>query len=697
MAKIKLEFQPRMPEIEAVPAGSSSEPAPLWKSCDDRTLFERVQINEDAAEHSKVYFKAAEQVLKEFSTVIPACLDRIHEISKFSKWPFYFSRYIRDDVPWLINLTEAIQENKKRGRFLIGFLGPSGSGKSSLINALLRQNILPRSEESASTAVPVEISWNELKAPNQAYRAIVEGISISDFTKELKVLFKDLDSWNSDPDGEDDLPDVETYQRMNQTLSKLKIINPEWKSLDDIKHMSIKDILDLPQVEGILSKIQFLTREGLEDFAEDIKGYIEASKPRSGSNRSSALWPLVKVVRLYIKSDILEHGITLVDLPGTQDSNSPRDAVAENYRKNLNMACVTVRAVRAATDKGGQELLSAPVQLNMQFDGLVTSQSLCYIITQCDVLEDWAKYVKDHPNLRSLLEADMDLIISIIEQLPHIRKQKEKQEKVKGEEDTNLQNLLREEKRLTSQVNKIMAGLKSTGQKRKRQVGEDDSKCLNVQNLFCIYILTNLDFELSSLSEEQRAKIKKLEDARAQIPMIQAKVNEEGNNLSLLQTEESKLSNEKLHALCRVKRACIENRAMLQSTVIQEDYAAQRKMMGKEDLEEPLKVISVSAGVFSHLLEGEKDYAQDRGFSTKRDTHIPELREALLATTLVIREANAKSFNNDAEMSLGHLKSWSDDTAVEYKMNREKRAILNGRFEEEYDKFYEVCTNFARL
>ncbi len=44
-------------------------------------------------------------------------------------------------------------------------------------------------------------------------------------------------------------------------------------------------------------------------------------------------WPLIKVVRIQTKADVLSTGAVIVDLPGVQDSNTARAAVAERYMK----------------------------------------------------------------------------------------------------------------------------------------------------------------------------------------------------------------------------------------------------------------------------------------------------------------------------------------------------------------------------
>lgn len=160
----------------------------------------------------------------------------------------------------------------------------------------------------------------------------------------------------------------------------------------------------LDSKKGLFSKTEAI-------FAKDIKKYIESSAPKEGEDVSISLWPLVKVVRIFVKADILKHGIILVDLPGSGDTSVARVAAAENYRKNLTASVVCAPAPRAGDDKAASDLLMSSVQRrNMQLDGIYTSESLFFVITQTDRLSDWRAYVKDHENLQQANQEDLKTI-----------------------------------------------------------------------------------------------------------------------------------------------------------------------------------------------------------------------------------------------------------------------------------------------
>lgn len=122
---------------------------------------------------------------------------------------------------------------------MIGVIGKSGDGKSTLLNAVLKEDhLLPGHGYLACTAVPIQIcSSEETSNRGGKYKAEVEFVSKQEWLTELKCLLDDAKSEDlaDDDDGEDDkmMRDIR-----NVALAKCKAVYGDLdlksKSLDQL-------------------------------------------------------------------------------------------------------------------------------------------------------------------------------------------------------------------------------------------------------------------------------------------------------------------------------------------------------------------------------------------------------------------------------------------------------------------------------
>jgi hypothetical protein len=231
-------------------------------------------------------------------------------------------------------------------------LGSTGAGKSSIINALLEQeDLVPADDEKACTAVCVEIAWNQDTRPECRYHGVVHRISDDDWRLELEKLMRDVSDQALGRDGDDGEPDLDRNLRIKSAFQKIKCVYPDVKSIEDLQNYSVPQLLADPQVRSLLGEKVSIYESDRQIFATQFKSYIDSTTSKEKGGRSFAQWPLVKCVNLYIKSRILEHGIVLVDLPGSMDTNAARGAIADNYQKALSVTCVVAKTDRASSDK----------------------------------------------------------------------------------------------------------------------------------------------------------------------------------------------------------------------------------------------------------------------------------------------------------------------------------------------------------
>jgi hypothetical protein len=218
------------------------------------------------------------------------------------------------------------------------------------ISALLEhEDLLPADDSKACTAVCVKIVWNRDDNPACAFRARVIFIREENWRAELEALKKDIDDEENNRDLENGDPDVDRAERIKMALSKVRCVYPSIKTKKDMAMCTIDQLIEDPKVKAVLGATREIAEGDREVFAGKIRNYIDSNNTASGP--AFAHWPLVKLVQLDVKSRILKDGLCLVDLPGSNDTNTARGEVASNFQRELAVSIVVAPAARASTDK----------------------------------------------------------------------------------------------------------------------------------------------------------------------------------------------------------------------------------------------------------------------------------------------------------------------------------------------------------
>ena len=243
-------------------------------------------------------------------------------------------------------------------------MGQSGCGKSSVINAILDEEaLLPCNCMEACTAVAVEIAWNVSADTSEAYKCVVEFITVEEWKEELESLIADVLSLDlgsrPNPLASDE----------NVAAAKMKTVYPNL-DLSSLIPDSAAELLNDDAVSGILGQQKVIKAAAGAGryFASQIKPYIDSSNssansdPRARNLKKVPYWPLIKVVKLYTKSEVLSTGLVLVDLPGSGDSNVARAVVAEQYMQSVAAICIFADIKRALTNSVEYEISAINTQ-----------------------------------------------------------------------------------------------------------------------------------------------------------------------------------------------------------------------------------------------------------------------------------------------------------------------------------------------
>lgn len=368
-----LQIQP----IEDYEMGNTSSVAPAEDAEDDAPQHAQSSVHlqalskEESAEKLEAGVKHGVQML-----------DRLVQALEPSKET--------DDVRQWLQQIEIVRQEATGARTVVGVVGNTGAGKSSVINAILdEERLVPTNCMRACTAVVTEMSWNPSEDESSRYRAEIEFIKPAEWENELRVLFEEI------IDGSGNISREVSNADSQAGIAYAKIRAVYWRlTRDDLVASSIEELMSDHSVRGLLGTTKYIKDRHCDTFYKTLQHYVDSKekpeltkdsddedednskgvddkdkKKKKTRKREQEFWPLIKVVRLYVKADALSTGAVLVDLPGVADSNAARAAVAEGYMKLCTGLWIVSPINRAVDDKAAKNLLGSTFRRQLKYDG----------------------------------------------------------------------------------------------------------------------------------------------------------------------------------------------------------------------------------------------------------------------------------------------------------------------------------------
>ncbi|KAL4778791.1 hypothetical protein BJX76DRAFT_352331 [Aspergillus varians] len=254
----------------------------------------------------------------------------------------------------------------------VGFIGDSGAGKSSLINSILNADGLARSsgDGAACTTVVTEFRNVDEQYPDN-YTVKADFMDNAEIRELLEELLWNVRKYYTD-----------AYREVTQPGEQEKIRTAATRAWDTLRSL----FPNQPELG-----LDFLSRDG-EDAAESIASTLEEwaitglnnqpggrdalEVPRVGRHadecmelldnlmvdprdgETTAVWPFVKLIRVYLRSPILRTGLVLADLPGFRDLNYARVRATERYlRHSCDELVIVSMITRAITDQSIADII----------------------------------------------------------------------------------------------------------------------------------------------------------------------------------------------------------------------------------------------------------------------------------------------------------------------------------------------------
>jgi GTPase SAR1 family protein len=604
---------------------------------------------------------------------------------------------------WLQSI-DNVRKQAVRTRTVIGVVGNTGAGKSSVINALLdEERLLPTNCMRACTAVITEISYNY---DGTAYSAEIEFIAANDWRVELETLFKDL----LDGSGNVSKDCTNEDSEAGIAYAKIKAVYPKL-TREDISNSSVEALMKHANVSTLLGSSRAISETDSLIFYRKLQSFVDSKEKTTKSEKDKSdkerrkpremeYWPLIKVVRLYVRSPALSTGAVIVDLPGVHDSNQARAAVAQNYMKQCTGLWICAPINRAVDDKAAKSLLGETFKRQLKMDGgYSTVTFICSKTDDISLME-----AQDSLGIEDELAVLWNKCDELSRKKQSLKKELEQLKETKSDyarameaadEELEVWEKLKDD--FDDGKTVYPPALKTKGSEKKRKRGRSEktsNKKARLDDSDDDFIddshsepghASDEDSEIESSNEEpaepltEERILEKIGDLRATKKdgrLQRAQLDSEIKNVRALMDECGKDYDA---AEAVIFQKCIQGRNEYSKGAIQQDFAAGIKELDMEIQEEEdaahfnpeadvrdydevarsLPVFTVSSRAYQKLMGRLLKDKAVPGFATIQETQIPQLQEHAKKTTEAGCQANCRRFLNSLSQLLNSLRLWA--------------------------------------
>ena len=699
---------------------SDQNPHTIKPELDRETRLQDVPLSDEPAvsaaeleEHTRTAFQLQTLLKDAGPKMLESSVEQGVSLLDQLKVPLLEKMENSPDAEQWIQQIDILKKQANKTKTVIGVVGNTGAGKSSVINAMLdEERLVPTNCMRACTAVVTEISYNYDEVP---YRAQIEFITLADWEKDLKTLLEDL----LDSDGKVSRDSKNEDTDAGIAYAKIKAVYPR-KTKEDIANTTVATMLR--EVSHVLGSSRYINEKDSLLFYKRLQSFVDSKEKSTGKEdkdkkkerREMEFWPLIRVVRIYVKSSALATGAVIVDLPGVHDANAARAAVAEGYMKQCTGLWIVAPINRAVDDKAAKSLLGESFKRQLKMDG--GFNSVTFICSKTDDIS--LEEAQDSLGLNDEMDPDWEELEKLGKKAKAMKKQMAAMKETKAvygetmndiDEKIEVWDSLKEKlddgkivyspKAKTADKKRKGKG-KGRPRKKPRMTTSSDADSEDIEDSD---FSANSDDEGTKASEDESqdqeplteeqiaAKLQELrtikKEARSQRLEITEKITQLRKDI-----EETNEAEDKINS--KMSTMCISGRNAYSKGAIQQDFAAGIKELDQElaaeedeenfnpdaeirDYEEVargLPVFCVSSRGYQKLQGRLRKDPQIAGFTSIEETEIPQLQAHCEKLTETGRSANCRSFINKLSQLLNSMTLWASNDGTSSNMTAEQRA-----------------------
>ncbi|KAH5431380.1 hypothetical protein HBI38_166430 [Parastagonospora nodorum] len=313
---------------------------------------------------------------------------------------------------------------------IVGLVGDSGVGKSSLINSLLDKNGFAKasSKGAACTCAVTEFIYHD----RDDFAIQIEHYSLGDLKRQFEELlgaYREYHSMLNSP--ESGGTNLESDEAKRQLVQKAKLATQIFqaqfgKEIDENPGFLISMAFDSAVGKMVETASQLLpnpeVREKfttMEKCSKRLKELSSRVEKLPSNGMTGTYGPYALRICVYLKAYILSKGLILADLPGLRDHDSVRRAITERYIRKCDQIFLVTEIGRAATDASIPEILDLGQRADLTNIDIVLTRS--EEMQMSEAREEWPEQEEKIDKLRGVISSAEEEIHPLSEAIKYYK------------------------------------------------------------------------------------------------------------------------------------------------------------------------------------------------------------------------------------------------------------------------------------